>query len=367
MDEGIPCLKRSPENVDEDRIPMEPLVPSSIKTQPAEGATAAGGEREKEDREEKKEEEEPLRKENDDKIAKTREELAITTETPFTIRKEDVLMPTALKDYPFKTLLIIGKTGTGKSALCNRIAGHDSGSDIFPVSADATGCTQSTVFGVIHFNGDNEKPPVNLIDTIGFDDPNNDTDLNIIAELVSKLKKMCSYINLFAIAVNGQSPRLDGSLVAMIKIFEEMFGDNFWKQCVLIFTRIPMNEREKERRLMTSKASDDAIALNYIIEVEKKFPKSAGGLRYLFLDACFFKKDEKEVEHFNDSMEKLYNMLQEAPKLHTATVNENVQTENAKLRKALSEQMEKDSKKIKDMDHWWTEWAAAKGYKDVKM
>merc|ERR1712083_54450 len=50
--------------------------------------------------------------------------------------KHGVLMPTDLKDSPFKTLLIIGKTGTGKSALCNRIAGHDFDSDIFPVSGD---------------------------------------------------------------------------------------------------------------------------------------------------------------------------------------------------------------------------------------
>ena len=63
-----------------------------------------------------------------------------------------------------------------------------------------------------------------LIDTIGFDDPRKDTDANIIAELVTKLKNNCDFVNMFAIAVNGQSPRLDGSLVAMIKILQEMFG-----------------------------------------------------------------------------------------------------------------------------------------------
>ena len=166
-----------------------------------------------------------------------------------TVWKEDVVMPRLLNDVPFntyKTLLIIGKTGTGKSALCNRIFGKDFNSNIFPVSGAATSCTQSTVLGAGHFDATKERTPVNLIDTIGFDDPKNDTDLKIIVELVSKLKGRCSYVNLFAIAVNGQNPRLDGSLVEMIKIFEEMFGDNFWKQCVLIFTRMPMNEREKD-------------------------------------------------------------------------------------------------------------------------
>ena len=68
-----------------------------------------------------------------------------------------------------------------------------------------------------------------LIDTIGFDDPSNDTDANIITELVFKLRDRCDHVNLFIIAVNGQNPRLDASLVGMIKIFEGMFGEEFWR------------------------------------------------------------------------------------------------------------------------------------------
>ena len=75
------------------------------------------------------------------------------------------------------------------------------------MSEAATSCTQSTVFASAFFNGDKEKPPVNVIDTIGFDDPDNDTDVKIIAELVSQLKNNCDFVNLFGIAVNGLVPR----------------------------------------------------------------------------------------------------------------------------------------------------------------
>ena len=65
------------------------------------------------------------------------------------------------------------------------------------------------------------------IDTIGFDDPSNDTDANIISELVFRLRDHCDHVNLFIIAVNGQHPRLDSSLIGMIRIFEGMFGESF--------------------------------------------------------------------------------------------------------------------------------------------
>ena len=263
--------------------------------------------------------------------------------------RDGVMITQVLKSFAFKTFLIIGKTGTGKSSLCNRIVGHSPDSDIFPVSGGATSCTQSTVMGLAHFNGDKEKPLVNVIDTIGFDDPRNDTDVKIIAELVSKLKNNCDYVNLFGIAINGQAPRLDGSLVAMIKIFEEMFGQGFWKQCVLLFTKIPMNQSDKRRRAKHAKQGDDERAADYVKEVERMFPNSVGGLEYLFLDSCYEEECPEECAFFEESMKKLHKMLDAAPRLPTSTVNEQVQTENAKLRAAMEAEIRKYEGKIKSI------------------
>ena len=52
-----------------------------------------------------------------------------------------------------RKMLVIGKTGTGKSTLCNRIAGLASNDTLFPVSAAARSCTQSTKFGNVAFGG----------------------------------------------------------------------------------------------------------------------------------------------------------------------------------------------------------------------
>ena len=96
-----------------------------------------------------------------------------------------------------------------------------------------------------------------LVDTIGFDDPNNDTDANIISELVVKLKNNCDHVNLFIVAVNGQNPRLDASLVGMIKIIEGMFGEKFWSQVLLVFTRLQMDSKSIKRRTKNSDGRTD--------------------------------------------------------------------------------------------------------------
>ena len=57
-----------------------------------------------------------------------------------------------------KKMLIIGKTGTGKSSLCNVISGHDPNAEIFRVSEGALSCTQATQFANVFFNKDKSRP-----------------------------------------------------------------------------------------------------------------------------------------------------------------------------------------------------------------
>merc|ERR1712037_412694 len=273
------------------------------------------------------------------------------------------VVPTnTLVDNGRKKILVIGKTGTGKSSLCNVLVGADHDSEAFPVSAEAMSCTQGTVFCDAFFNKDKEWP-FSLIDTIGFDDPDKDDDAKIIAELVLKLKNGCDFVNLFVIAVNGQNPRLDGSLVGMIKVFEGMFGQDFWKQVVVLFTRMPMDEKAKKKREKNSKQSDDELAQKYMAEVAKRF-KNGKQIDYVFLDSCFDKEDPEEKRCFDQAMDKLLNALNAANDLPTSKVQE-VATEKAALRREIAEKesaakatqerliqlaKEEDAKKLADQE-----------------
>ena len=54
-----------------------------------------------------------------------------------------------LVDNGRKKVLVIGKTGTGKSSLCNVLCGLGHNAKVFPVSAKANSCTAKALVGRI--------------------------------------------------------------------------------------------------------------------------------------------------------------------------------------------------------------------------
>ena len=61
------------------------------------------------------------------------------------------------------SLVVIGATGTGKSTLCNILAGrkHDDDS-LFPVSGDMSSCTNKTTAKDLHWRGIRNDLPFTL-------------------------------------------------------------------------------------------------------------------------------------------------------------------------------------------------------------
>ena len=75
-------------------------------------------------------------------------------------RDESVIKPTekeSIYGNKMKKMLLIGKTGVGKSSLCNVLTGQPHDADIFPVSAAPEGCTSRTRFAEAFFGMAKEK------------------------------------------------------------------------------------------------------------------------------------------------------------------------------------------------------------------
>ena len=149
------------------------------------------------------------------------------------------------------------------------------------------------------------------------------------------------------IAVNGQDPRLDGSLVTMIHIFEEMFGREFWGQTAIVFTRLSMDGKSIRKRKKNYKETDDELARGYLNHLERKFPDGRG-LKYLILDALYDDEDDDEKDKFDNGMEQLWDMIASAPDLPTDKVKK-VETKHKQL-EILVEEMEKKLEIMNEKD-----------------
>ena len=70
----------------------------------------------------------------------------------------------------------------------------------------------------------------------------------------------------------------------MLRVFEDMFGDNFWKKAVLLLTHCSMDEKTKGKRREATGKTDPELAEEYIENLRKWFPK-CDGLSMLFMTA----------------------------------------------------------------------------------
>ena len=91
--------------------------------------------------------------------------------------------------------------------------------------------------------------PTKIIDTIGFGNPDRDTDAYAIHELVNKLKEVETQTVIFTIAVNAQNRRLDKSLLNMIVIFQKkMVSKSFWQLTEIFSTNVAIGHLSSVNR-----------------------------------------------------------------------------------------------------------------------
>jgi len=209
-----------------------------------------------------------------------------------------------------KSLVVIGSTGTGKSSICNVLAGrkHDD-KDYFPASGAMESCTNKTTAKRVNWRG-NPALSFTLIDTPGLNDPEPGKDSLNIAEMADELKKM-QHINVFLIVFNGSNPRFDNSLIAMIRIFQNMFGREFVEKNTVFEFSNWAHDKKSVRRRGTEKNES-----HWIAELNKRLRElvgSQGDVPAVFIDSLYDEEDDQEINKFEEEMDKLKKYLTTFP------------------------------------------------------
>jgi len=151
-------------------------------------------------------------------------------------------MENNLSNYDEVTLILLGKTGHGKSTLCNLLGDTSD----FLVSDSIQSCTK-TINQKEYINNEN-KVKISIIDTPGFSDSDGD-DPKIIEDMKNHLTNTnLPRINTILIVISIQEPRIDKSITNFLEIICCIFPlKDFWNHVIVVWTHYSGSESKKKR------------------------------------------------------------------------------------------------------------------------
>jgi len=133
---------------------------------------------------------------------------------------------------PQPRIVIVGQTGTGKSALANVLMGKspDCKNCTFSSCDTPNSCTKKTSYVVGKWLGG--KANFTMVDTPGLGDSDGDDNL-IIENMMSVLKGTIKGANTILLLINGQQQRFNTAIQQMLKQMQALFGAEFWKYTMI--------------------------------------------------------------------------------------------------------------------------------------
>lgn len=140
---------------------------------------------------------------------------------------------------PDRTIVIMGRTGKGKSTLANVIAGKYEGSDLFPESSSPTSKTRGLPTHTFLVPYAEKEYAVKIVDTIGFCD-NRFTEEQVLLELAQLAHKCSDGINQLLFVTNDRFTKEERE--AADSIIDVIFQPQVAHFCTLVRTRTPGRE-----------------------------------------------------------------------------------------------------------------------------
>ena len=222
--------------------------------------------------------------------------------------------------WPIPRIIIIGKSGAGKSSLGNVLMGRDrnfngtgfeSGCFKSDVSQPTQGqkITSQTCADVKPWLGNSTYGEVTVIDTPGLMETDLEKEERTISELARKLKDEYKFINTFLIAIKeSDAIRYTRETHSMMNLFANMFGDEFWCNVMIAFTHWGYSSFDVQRRKVQSDTGRPKNETNYHEQQNKLFREHLGvtfDLPAVFIDSHYKKDGGVEEGNFTQETQKL--------------------------------------------------------------
>eukprot|EP00406_Dinophysis_acuminata_P010327 CAMPEP_0179238820 /NCGR_PEP_ID=MMETSP0797-20121207/15146_1 /TAXON_ID=47934 /ORGANISM="Dinophysis acuminata, Strain DAEP01" /LENGTH=514 /DNA_ID=CAMNT_0020946131 /DNA_START=24 /DNA_END=1569 /DNA_ORIENTATION=- len=147
-------------------------------------------------------------------------------------------------EHPLIKMCVIGETGAGKSSLCNALVGAF---DKFPVSDKIDACTFTTKAVVERFLGRPHADWFTMVDTPGLNDPRPGADNRHLSQMTCELMKQ-RHMNAICLVLNGDKHRLPNSTRTLMRLFSHVFGGDYWKNVMVVYTHWSQDARSKRKR-----------------------------------------------------------------------------------------------------------------------
>eukprot|EP00347_Sterkiella_histriomuscorum_P021961 403332169 len=240
--------------------------------------------------------------------------------------------------YP--CICMIGVTGHGKSSTGNTLTGIK---DIFRVSCSSKSETFVCQGVVTNWFGNTKESQLIALDTPGLGDSEG-RDTKHIANMVKSLKSI-GYVNTFLIIINSQEPRFNEMLKQSIRLFEQMFGNEFFKNILICFTKFQYDQRTLNQRRKGKSSSEDQIKSEFVSRFQKDFKHTLESNQFVFIDNMVFADEEEDYEEleerkFKEAKNHIKNMTLNNPVFYCQDIKE-AQKENDRIKQEMEEQKQK--------------------------
>ena len=159
-----------------------------------------------------------------------------------------------------------------------------------------------------HYLGDPANPCITIIDTPGTSDTEGrDCEHGIaLAEGIKRIGSITAFMMLFS----GETPRFTQSTQEQVKLYENIFGREMWRNTITEFTFWGHSERKIMERLEDRELTEEIQHQIWNKEYETRFGVSSE-VPTVFVDPVFKERyaDDNETEINKENTDKLWTLL----------------------------------------------------------